>query len=107
MLQGQPAIVQPDVTKCGGLTPAKKIAALVEAFNLNIVCHNTTPTVGTAAMLHFTASTPAARYRQEFTGARESLNKFFKNKLEFSGGFLTVPSGPGLGLEPQPALLAL
>lgn len=105
--QGHPAILQPDVTKCGGITPGKKIAALAEAFNLNITCHNTTPTVGTAAMLHFTASTAAARYRQEFTGERESLKRFFKNQLEFSDGSIAVPSAPGLGLEPSAALLAL
>ena len=95
--QGRPALVQPDVTKCGGLTVALQIAALVEAFNLTIVCHNTTPTVGTAAMLHYTAARwPPARARQEFTGPRESLERFFSNRLEFKDGFLTVPQGPGL-----------
>lgn len=99
--QGRPAIVQPDVTKCGGLTPAMQIAALVEAFNLTIVCHNTTPTVGTSAMLHYTAAAAPARARQEFTGERESLNRFFKNRLEFADGCLKTPDAPGLGLEPK------
>ncbi len=99
--QGNPAIVQPDVTKCGGLTVAMQVAALVEAYNRIIVCHNTTPTVGTSAMLHFTAAVAPARYRQEFTGERQSLDRFFQNRLEFAGGYLKVPEGPGLGLEPK------
>lgn len=97
--QGRPAIVQPDVTKCGGLTPSMQIAALVEAHNLSIVCHCTTPTVGMAATLHYVAAVEPARPRQEFTGERESLQRFFSNRLEFSEGWMRVPDGPGLGLD--------
>lgn len=99
ILQGRPDILQPDLVKCGGFTEAMKIAALAEAWSKPIVVHNTQPTIGTAASLHFCAATANAMYPQEYTGARPQLDALFKNQLEFADGQLTVPSAPGLGLE--------
>jgi L-alanine-DL-glutamate epimerase-like enolase superfamily enzyme len=99
LLQGKPDILQPDLVKCGGLTEAKKIAALCEAWSKPIVVHNTQPTIGTAASLHFCASVSNAMYHQEFTGHRDVLLALFNNQLEFKDGYLFVPQGPGHGLE--------
>ncbi|SDO24136.1 D-galactarolactone cycloisomerase [Paenibacillus sp. yr247] len=99
LLQGKPDILQPDLVKCGGMTEAKKIAALAEAWSKPIVVHNTQPTIGTAASLHFCASVSNAMYHQEFTGHRDELLALFKNQLEFKDGYLFVPQGHGLGLE--------
>ncbi|HVN79206.1 MAG TPA: mandelate racemase/muconate lactonizing enzyme family protein [Terriglobia bacterium] len=103
--QGKPDIIQPDVTKCGGLTEAKKISALAQAHNKPIVVHNTQPTLGTAASLHFVASCSNAGYPQEFTGERPELLRLFRNKLIFEQGTLRVPEDPGLGLEADMAAL--
>lgn len=99
LLQGRPDFVQPDLAKCGGFTEAKKIAALCETWSKPIVVHNTQPTIGTAASLHFCASTSNCMYPQEFTGQREELRPLFENELEFVDGCLLVPKEPGLGLE--------
>jgi L-alanine-DL-glutamate epimerase-like enolase superfamily enzyme len=99
LLQGRPDILQPDLVKCCGFTEARKIAALCEAWGKPIVVHNTQPTIGTAASLHFCAASANAFYTQEYTGPREDLRPLFKNELEFVDGELIVPQGPGLGLE--------
>ncbi|RAP75718.1 mandelate racemase/muconate lactonizing enzyme family protein [Paenibacillus montanisoli] len=99
ILQGKADIIQPDLVKCGGITEAKKIAALCEAFSKPIVVHNTQPTIGTAASLHYCASVSNAMYHQEFTGHNDKLLALFHNQLEFKDGYLFVPDGPGLGLE--------
>ncbi len=96
--QGNPAFVQPDMTK-SGITVGRKAAALAEAHNKQIVCHNTQPTIGTAATLHLVASIPNAVYPQEWTGASARLKALFKNEIQFDHGELIVPTGPGLGLE--------
>jgi L-alanine-DL-glutamate epimerase-like enolase superfamily enzyme len=96
--QGNPAFVQPDMTK-SGITVARKAAALAEAHNKQIVCHNTQPTIGTAATLHLVASIPNGVYPQEWTGASARLKALFKNEIQFDHGELIVPTGPGLGLE--------
>ena len=59
-------ILQPNVTKCGGITGFKKIAALAETFSKPITVHNTQPTIGTVAHLHLWASTPNCVYPQEY-----------------------------------------
>jgi L-alanine-DL-glutamate epimerase-like enolase superfamily enzyme len=99
LLHGRPDIVQPDLVKCGGFTEARKIAALCEAWSKPIVVHNTQPTIGTAASLHFCAASSNALYPQEFTGHRDALRALFRNELEFVDGHLRVPDEPGLGLE--------
>lgn len=103
--QGRVDIAQPDVVKCGGLTEAKRIAAVCQAYNKPITVHNTQPTIGTAASLHFAASTANCIYAQEYTGERPELSRFFRNGLEFRDGYLMVPTSPGLGLELDEALL--
>ena len=42
-------IVQPDVTKCGGLSEGKKIAALADAFGKYVTTHTTSVGIGLAA----------------------------------------------------------
>jgi len=96
--QGNPAFVQPDMTK-SGITVGRKVAAMAEAHNKQIVCHNTQPMLGTAATLHFVASIPNGVYPQEWTGPSERLKPLFKNQLKFENGELVLPTEPGLGLE--------
>lgn len=99
-------IVQPDLVKCGGITQGKRIATLALAYNRHIVVHNTTPTVATAAVVHYTASCSNAAKRQEYPGERPDLDRFFENKLEFQRGYFKVPELPGLGLVARESELA-
>ncbi|MGX8943308.1 enolase C-terminal domain-like protein [Symbiopectobacterium sp. Eva_TO] len=50
--------VRPDVCMCGGITGAKKIAALAEAHDLMVVPHNPLSPVSTAACLQIAVSIP-------------------------------------------------
>ncbi len=97
--RGRVDIIQPDIVKCGGFTEIRKIAALGEAHHKHLVPHMTMPSVGTAANLHFIASLRDANRPQELTRVDRRLNSLFKEPLVFEGGHLTVPTGPGLGLE--------
>jgi L-alanine-DL-glutamate epimerase-like enolase superfamily enzyme len=93
-------IVQPDVTKCGGLSEGKKIAALADAFGKYVTTHTTTVGVGLAAHLHYWASTPTCRYAQEYNVlAGRSRSPILRNPLLPVDGYLTVPDGPGLGVD--------
>lgn len=103
--QGRVDILNPDVTKCGGLTEAKKIAALGQAAERPIVPHNTRPTLSTAAALQFAASISNAGPFLEFVNVNEfrDLRNAMKSNIEFQDGYLTVPQTPGIGLEPDEA----
>jgi L-alanine-DL-glutamate epimerase-like enolase superfamily enzyme len=101
ILLGKADVLNPDVSKLAGLTEAKKVAALAEAFDRPIVVHNARPTLLTAAHLHFVASCHSATRPQEHPGAGrlEHLWEFFENRLVPNpDGTIDVPNSPGLGL---------
>ncbi len=98
---GKVGMINPDVVKCGGLTEAKKIAALAQACSRPIKPHNTRPNFSTAAALHFLASISNAGPFVEFPDLdkfRDQL-RLMKSTVVFKDGFLHVPQTPGLGLE--------
>jgi L-alanine-DL-glutamate epimerase-like enolase superfamily enzyme len=105
--QANPAILQPDLVKCAGLTEALKIAALASTHHKILVPHQTQPTIGQAATLHYTSVFVAGDTAQELShgGMRSDLHALFKNPLEFKNGRLKVPDGPGWGLELDEAKL--
>jgi L-alanine-DL-glutamate epimerase-like enolase superfamily enzyme len=79
----------------------KKIAAIAQAYGKPIMCHNTRPTLSTAAALHFVASISNCGPLLEFV----DLDRFafllglMKNRVKFENGYLFVPKGAGLGVE--------
>lgn len=99
-------IVQPDLIKAGGFSVCQKIAALAEAYGCVITPHQTQP-FGTVANLHFAAATPNCRYAQEYNIEPHPLrHTLFKEPvLEVKDGYLTVPEGPGIGVEVNEELL--
>ncbi len=92
-------IVQPDVTKCGGLSEARRIAWLAYDHNVQFVSHGWNTAVGLAADLHLAAAIPVARYVEYLTPApyiEEILTSPFELDAE---GMLPIPQTPGLGIE--------
>ncbi|MER3500430.1 MAG: mandelate racemase/muconate lactonizing enzyme family protein [Candidatus Fervidibacterota bacterium] len=93
-------IVQPDVIKVGGFLRCKKVAGMAEAFNIPVTLHNTQPTIGTIATVHFAASTPVCRYPQEFNiEPHPFAHRLVKELPKVEDGSITLPDAPGLGVE--------
>jgi len=94
-------ILQPDVTKCGGISEALRIAALGSVYNRILVPHQTQPSLGTAANLHFTSCFAREDRAQEYdiNSKRAILNRVIEPPLEQKDGYLLVPEGPGLGIQ--------
>jgi L-alanine-DL-glutamate epimerase-like enolase superfamily enzyme len=100
--RGKIDIIQPDVVKCGGLTELIKIGTIASVFNRPVVCHNTQPTIGTAAHYHFWVSCPMCLYHQEYPAEPHPLRDktpILTEPLKIEAGFLTMPDKPGLGIE--------
>lgn len=92
-------IIQPDCTKCGGLTEAWRVGWLAYEHNVLLVPHGWNTAVGLAADLHLTASLPVARYVEYLTPSpyiEEIITEPFRVDAE---GYLHVPEKPGLGIE--------
>lgn len=99
--QANPDILQPDLVKCAGLSEGVKIAALASAYHKKLTPHQTQPTIGVAANLHYTSVFSLDDSAQEMShgGLKIDLHTLFHNPLEFKEGRMQVPTGPGLGLE--------
>jgi galactonate dehydratase len=92
--------VRPDVCMCGGITHAKKIAALAEARHVGVVPHNPLSPVSTAACLQIAAAVPNFAL-QEYPIGEDSPPKtdIVKSAVKLENGFLIIPDAPGIGIE--------
>jgi D-galactarolactone cycloisomerase len=106
-------IVQPDVCAAGGITECKKIAAMATAHGVECVPHAWGSAVGLAATIHFLAAIPdqppclfpmppMLEFEQEENPFRDYLAK---EPIRQSGGRVAVPTGAGLGIEVDRAVI--
>ena len=100
LARGAVQYVRPDVCMCGGLTGAKKIAALAEARHVGVVPHNPLSPVSTAACIQLAACIPNFAL-QEYPLAEDEPPKseIVKTAVRREGGFLIIPDAPGIGIE--------
>ncbi len=106
-------ILQPDICGCGGFTEAWRIAALASASSMTVYPHVWGTAVGLFASLHLTAALPpnppamlAAEPLFELDRTPNPLrDQLALNPPKRAGDVLDVPTGPGLGLEIDRAVL--
>jgi len=97
-------IIQPDVTFSGGLSVGKKIAAMAEAANVVYNPHTWTNGIGLAANLQLMGAIPNCTYCEypfDPPGwVPEGRDAMLKEPIRVDAdGYITIPSGPGLGVE--------
>jgi L-alanine-DL-glutamate epimerase-like enolase superfamily enzyme len=98
-------VVQPDMSRCGGLTEAKKIATLTADNNILCVPHAFKTGVLVAASIHFIAATPNAPFL-EFSVTESGIRKeLLANPFVQKDGYVDVPQRPGLGIELNPDVI--
>lgn len=92
-------IIQPDCTKNGGLSEFRRIAWLAQDHNIQVVPHGWNTAVGLAADLQISAFLPVARYVEYLTPCAY-IDGLTAQPYALDGdGLLTIPDGPGLGIE--------
>jgi L-rhamnonate dehydratase len=98
-------VVQPDISRCGGLTEAKKIAVMAADNNILLVPHAFKTGILVAASIQFITATPNVPFLEfsvtESAIRKELLLKPFVQKE----GFIEVPTSPGLGIELNPEVI--
>jgi L-alanine-DL-glutamate epimerase-like enolase superfamily enzyme len=95
-------VVQPDVTKVGGISEERRIAWAAEAHGIKFVPHGWNTAVGLAADLQLVSAFPRSDLVEYLTGSP------FIDEIAAGGwkldaaGMLAIPDGPGLGLTLDP-----
>ena len=99
-------IVQPDVTKVGGLSESRRIGWLAQSYNVRLIPHGWNTAPGLAADLHLASALPETDLVEYITGSP------YIDELTLGGwkldadGMLAIPQGPGLGIQLDPEALA-
>jgi D-galactarolactone cycloisomerase len=94
---------QPSVTKVGGVTEFRKVAALAAARGVQLAPHSPYFGPGALATLHLIAAlAPEARFEYFYLQADAWL---YGDLLRPRRGQLGVPQAPGLGADPDPEVL--
>ena len=102
---GVAGVVMLDLAWCGGLSEGRKIASMAETWHLPVAPHDCTGPVVLAASTHLSLNAPNALIQ-------ESVRAFYSGWYAdivtavppVTNGYITVPPGPGLGLELHPDL---
>ena len=89
--------VQPDVVHCGGILEMKKIAAIADAFRIQLAPHNPQSEVITVASLHVDTCTPNCVIQEQIQGSPWQAD-LFETELRIEEGYAPLPAASGLGL---------
>jgi len=103
--RGKVDVIQPDISRCGGLTTARKIVHMAELHNRLCIPHAWTSDLLTAASLHLNAFMQRSAF-VEFNVTTGPLSReICLNPIRMRDGFVDVPQAPGLGVEVDEAAL--
>src|SRR3954470_20213846 len=92
-------MLQPDIVKMGGITGLQRCIALAHAHGVELVPHQTQPTIGHLASLHLAASQLHMTKPCEWNDPSSRTHAVFENPpLPVEGRFRLTPE-PGLGLR--------
>jgi L-alanine-DL-glutamate epimerase-like enolase superfamily enzyme len=99
-------IIQPDVTKVGGISEERRIAWMAQEHGIRFIPHGWNTAVGLAADLHLASAFPGTDLVEYLTGSP------FIDEITVGGwslddeGMLAIPEAPGLGLDLDPDAVA-
>lgn len=88
-----------------GAWQSKKIAAIADAYDVNIAPHNFYGHLATMMNLHFAAATPNLRIMETDIDRIRQDAELFTHQPEIVDGFMVLPDRPGWGTEPDEAAL--
>ena len=93
-------VIMPDVVHCGGILEMKKIAAVAEAFRVEVSPHNPQSEVSTLASLHVSMCTQNCTLLEIGSGQDPFWKDlFFGGHFRYEKGFAQPPTKPGLGID--------
>ncbi|QUH01961.1 galactonate dehydratase [Saccharopolyspora erythraea] len=105
LASGAVDIVQPDPSHCGGITEARKIAHMAEAYDVALALHCPLGPIALAACLQIDAGCHNATIQEQSLGIHYNTSNDLLDYLvdpavfTYDAGQVAIPTGPGLGIE--------
>jgi galactonate dehydratase len=105
LAEGYVDIIQPDTSHAGGITETRKIASMAEAYDVALALHCPLGPIALAACLQLDGVCYNAFIQEQSLGIHynqgNDLLDYISNPEVFAyqDGFVTIPNGPGLGIE--------
>lgn len=104
LLEKQAAqIIQLDVAQCGGILESKKIAAIADAHYAMIAPHMYVGPIAAAAAIQL--DTCSSNFLIQEFNVNDLHSEILIEPIKFENGFITPPTGPGLGVELDPKVV--
>ncbi len=91
--------IMPDVTRTGGISELRKIAAMAEPYYIPVSPHNPNGPLSTLASLQVLAATPNIHRLELWIDDVPWLNELMSEPFKIENGSMVVPNKPGLGAE--------
>ncbi|MDQ3466888.1 MAG: galactonate dehydratase [Chloroflexota bacterium] len=92
-------IIQPDLSHCGGLWEARKIAVMAETSSIAVAPHNPNGPIATAAAVHFALATPNWLTQEAITSDVPWRDEVVIRPVTVRDGSIEPPTAPGLGID--------
>jgi galactonate dehydratase len=98
-------IIQPDLSHAGGITECRKIATMAEAYDVALAPHCPLGPIALAACLQVDAVSHNAFIQEQSLGihynSSNDILDYISNKdvFGYEDGLVSIPDGPGLGVE--------
>lgn len=105
--RAKPDIIQPDITRCGGISEMRKIYDLAEIDGAKLVPHGFSTGILLSATIQFLASCQHGDLIEYSQSTSPLFTKLVKNRIPFEDGYVTVPDCIGLGIQLDEEILAL
>lgn len=104
--EGHVDVIQPDISRAGGLTEARKIAMLARDANILLAPHAFKTGILLSATLHLIAAFPNTELLEYSLTQSPIRSDLLLEPLRAIQGFVQVPEKPGLGIEVNPEVVA-
>jgi galactonate dehydratase len=92
-------VLQPDLSHCGGLLEARRIASLGETYLMGVAPHNPNGPIANAVALHFDLATPNFLIQEDMLADVPWRFDVVKTSMHSKDGHWLPPEDPGLGVE--------
>jgi galactonate dehydratase len=92
-------ILQPDLSHAGGIMETRLIAGMAEAYYAGLAPHCPLGPIAFAACVQLDAAIPNFLCQEGGRHTTPALDGYLKVPFRHEGGYLPLPTGPGLGIE--------